>query len=52
MKIEVWYLTSQSPFRAGCWAVIKDGVVQAYCFTAEAASYLEIMLLTHAGDGN
>ena len=44
MKIETKYLTTGSPFRGSCWAVLKDNVVQAYCFTSEAASALEITL--------
>ena len=51
MKIEIRYLTTESPFRRGCWAVLKDGVVQAYCFTSEAAAHLELMLRLHEKGG-
>jgi len=47
MNIEVKYLTDNSPFRSGCWAVLKNDVVQAYCFTQESADLLSMMLRLH-----
>ena len=44
MKIEVRYLEGQSPFRYPCWAGLRDGLVCAYCLSAEVADKLRLIL--------
>ena len=44
MKIEVKYLEDGGPFRSPCWAVTRNGLVAAYCFSSEVAESLRLIL--------